>query len=166
MKLGLNMTAELFPNLQVTVLDGSGTKRDLKDLCLGKVMVLDFWHTKCVKCPSALEKLNDAAREFGKEGQVIFVACALSLGEGNKELVLEMISDSWDNLVHVFMDLDEKEIAKAEFGFTAVPFVVVVDQQGTILGMGDPKAIDYLDLINSVRAPIPGRTALVLDEDF
>jgi hypothetical protein len=33
------MTAELFPNLQVTVLDGSGTKRDLKDFCVGKAYV-------------------------------------------------------------------------------------------------------------------------------
>jgi thiol-disulfide isomerase/thioredoxin len=160
------MTTAIFPNLQVTVLDRTGTKRDLKEFCQGKIMVLDFWHTKCVKCPSALEKLDDVARDFGKEGQVIFVACALSLGEGNKDLVLEMISDSWDNLVHVFMDIDEKEKAKAEFGFNAVPFVLVVDQQGTILGMGDPKAIDYLDLINSALAPTPTRATLVLDEDF
>ena len=35
---------------------------------------------------------------------------------------------SLDNMTHVYMDMEVKELAKAAFGFTAVPFYVIVDK--------------------------------------
>ncbi len=87
-------------------------------------MIIDFWHTKCQKCPAALEKLNKLALAYP---DLLFVACALSLGENNIELVAEMI-DEWDNLTHVFVSECVKEQLKTWFQFSAVPFALVVDQ--------------------------------------
>ena len=56
----------------------------------GKAMVIDLWHTKCVKCPAALSHLND---EASGSSDIVFVACALSLGDGNRELVADLVSE-------------------------------------------------------------------------
>ena len=37
-------------------------------------------------------------------------------------------SRTWENLVHVFVEEDMKDQAKAAFGYTAVPFYVVFDK--------------------------------------
>lgn len=40
---------------------------------------------------------------------------------------------TWDNLMHVFVEEDVKDQAKAAFGYSAVPFYVVFDKVTTIL---------------------------------
>jgi hypothetical protein len=37
-------------------------------------------------------------------------------------------SRSFESMTHVFMDMTVKEAAKAAFGFTAVPFYVIVNK--------------------------------------
>lgn len=163
-------------DLKVTVLDENKKRVSLDEVREGKAMVLDFWHTKCVKCPAALEKLNEEAEE--KE-DVMFVACALSQGEGNMEAVEDLCQD-WDNLTHTFMEMDVKEEAKKAFGFNAVPFYVVVSKDGRVLGAGDPKKINYEELLSAPapeiaevadkapeeEAAVPQTNVFTLDEDF
>ena len=55
-----------------------------------KVGIIDFWHTKCVKCPAALEKFNKDAQNFP---DCAFVSCALSQGADDYELVNELTSE-------------------------------------------------------------------------
>ena len=96
----------------------------------------------------------------------------------NMEAVEDLTQD-WTNLTHAFMEADVKEEAKKAFGFAAVPFYVVVNKDGRILGAGDPKKIDYEELLN---APAPEiaeiaekvmpapeeetKNVFTLDEDF
>lgn len=157
----------ILPSLKVSILDENAEMTDLNKLRGEKAMVLDFWHTKCVKCPAALDKLNYIAE--GDKLQVMFVACALSQGPDNRNLASDMITGTWENLVHVFMDIDVKEEAKQIFGFTSVPFVVLIDKDGAILGHGDPKSFDYMAMLQNaskldITAQVP--STLVLDEDF
>ena len=82
---------------------------------------LDFWTTKCVKCPAALEKLNHMAVEFP---DVLFVACVLN----DKEMAEEIIEESgWENMTHIFVESAVKESLKAQYGFSEVPFCLVID---------------------------------------
>ena len=148
----------------VVTLDDAATKTTLEGLRAGRAMVLDFWHTKCVRCPSALDKLNEFAARG--DGEVVFVACALSQGTGSFEMAKEMIAGNWENMAHVFMEMDVKENAKAAFGFSAVPFVVVVDKSGAVIGQGDPKLVDYAELLSKPQPPTGRSPDLVLDEDF
>ena len=139
----------------LTVLDvangGDGEGSTISALRGGKPLVLDLWHTKCVKCPDALTKLDKIAGS-GKHADVKFVACALSLCDkpdgppdeaAGQEAVTELIDDMWENLTHCYMTADEKAKAKAEFGFTAVPFCVVFGADGAVLFKGDPSQIDF-----------------------
>ncbi len=68
----------------------SNSSQTLSQLQRDRVMVIDFWHTKCVKCPAALQKLDHEA-ELLQSSTTVFVACALSLGEGNQDIVKDLI---------------------------------------------------------------------------
>jgi len=162
-------------DLPVTLLDDDSQLTTFENLRGGRAMVLDFWHTKCVKCPAALDRLNESAAGGGLVNgeSVVFVACALSQGEGNRALACEMMSGHYENLTHVFMEIDAKEKAKEVFGFSAVPFVVVVRSDGTVLGQGDPKTINYVELLKShgehhvpTASQPTASHSLVFDEDF
>ena len=79
---------------------------------------------------------------------------------------------SWENLTHIFVEESDKEKAKAAFGFTAVPFYVVFDKDGTIVASGDSKTIDYVSLIpntSSVDSKVQAsatQNLVSFDEDF
>jgi len=103
-----------------------GEETTLSALRGDKAMVIDFWTTKCTRCPAALTKLNGEAG-LAENDDVVFLSCALSQGDGNYEVAADLVCDgSFDALTHVFMDVAVKETAKAAFGFTSVPFYVVV----------------------------------------
>lgn len=139
----------------------SGESQTLEAFRGGKPLVLDFWHTRCTNCPAALSKLDEIAGS-GKHAGVAFAACALSLGagmdegednEGSADQVVELgVDDQWENLTHVYMGFDEKEKAKAHFGFKAVPFCVVYGADGKVKFQGDPKAIDFATVFSAPAA--------------
>jgi thiol-disulfide isomerase/thioredoxin len=143
-----------------TVLDidasKAGESTTLAAFRAGKPLVLDFWHTRCTKCPTAISKLDTIAP---KHPDVTFAACALSLGsetEGTQEQVLDLLEGQWENLRHMYMTVAEKEAAKTQFGFTQLPFAVVFGADGTILFSGDPQGIDFA----TVFAPKPVAAAV------
>jgi hypothetical protein len=72
-----NLAAMQLPNIKVVVLGGASAEpTSLLELCKGRKGVIDFWTTKCVKCPAALGKLNDEA----EGADALYIACALSQG--------------------------------------------------------------------------------------
>eukprot|EP00310_Coccolithus_braarudii_P012384 CAMPEP_0183349606 /NCGR_PEP_ID=MMETSP0164_2-20130417/13734_1 /TAXON_ID=221442 /ORGANISM="Coccolithus pelagicus ssp braarudi, Strain PLY182g" /LENGTH=186 /DNA_ID=CAMNT_0025521353 /DNA_START=27 /DNA_END=587 /DNA_ORIENTATION=+ len=119
-------------------------------------MVLDFWHAKCVNCPAALTKLDRLAAS-GKYPGVVFAACAISLGTEatDQEHISEMIEGEWEELVHLYATVREKEIAKAEYGFSTVPFCVVFAADGEVLSMGDPARLNFDDLLTVLTKQVP-----------
>ncbi len=91
----------MLPSLSVRVIrapEGSplsayvDSKVLLKDLLNGRVGVMDLWHSKCTKCPAALEKFDSLAESFSDK-DVLFVACALSQGDGDLDMVSEFMEE-------------------------------------------------------------------------
>jgi hypothetical protein len=155
-------------NFSLTLV-GTGERTTIDELRGGRALVLDLWHTKCTRCPAALEKLNDMASNPSYQS-VKFASCALSLGDGNFDLVQDMCADEWDNLTHTFMQVEDKEVAKTVFGFNAVPFVLLVDTNGIVVAKGDPKTVDYEVILKASEnmGNLSNSTPAVLtfDEDF
>ncbi len=83
------MSSSVLPVLPITII-GNDVATSLKEFCSGKIGVIDLWHTKCIKCPAALEKLNEEASEHT---EFLYIAAALSLGPGNKDAVSDLISE-------------------------------------------------------------------------
>lgn len=57
------------------------------------VLVVDLWHTKCSKCPAALEKLN-ASASSADSTSVLYISIALSQGDDNFDVALD-VSDGY-----------------------------------------------------------------------
>lgn len=113
-----------YPVRLLSSADSSKDEIPLLELVQGRNTVLDLWHTRCTRCPAALDQLNDEAAEHP---EVQFIACALTLGEGDMERVQQMIV-RWPNLQHVFLGEDAKERIKDEFSVTSVPYSIVVNE--------------------------------------
>ena len=81
----------MLPDIKVTVIEEEGVEQEttLRGLCAGKIGVIDFWHTKCIRCPAALDKFDSEFEKLNQSG-VSFIACAISQGTGNKEEVAEL----------------------------------------------------------------------------
>ena len=130
----------------LTVLDvpnASGASSTLGAFRAGRPLLIDFWTTRCVKCPAALSHLDAEAL---KHPAVTFASCALSLGladQGTQAQVLELCRGQWANLSHLYMSVEEKEKAKKQFGFKAVPFCVAFAADGKVLYTGDPAKLDF-----------------------
>lgn len=97
----------------------------LGELLESKDSVIDLWHTKCIRCPAALDRLDEEAMQHP---EVQFIACALSLGvEGEVEKVQQMTA-RWPHLRHLFLSEDSKEMMKERFAFSSVPFAFAVSK--------------------------------------
>mmetsp|Transcript_6805 Transcript_6805/g.12631 ORF Transcript_6805/g.12631 Transcript_6805/m.12631 type:complete len:200 (-) Transcript_6805:167-766(-) len=139
------------PNLALRTLD-DGVDTTVLELAAGRNLVIDFWTTRCERCPAALSKLNDLAGEMNKEGRgedSLFLSVCLDDEEFGKELVEE---GDWGNMTHAFMEPKEKEAAKAEWGFSAVPFLVVA-VQGRVIAQGSPKVVTLEVIQEAFAAP-------------
>ena len=122
----------------------------------GHRLVVEFWHTKCTRCPAALQRMDKQAAEAeAKDAEAVeaketpstlFLACALSTSPtddaGERRRVEDLLEDgaAFPHLMHAFMTFAQKEEAKKRFGFTAVPHCVIIDANGSVSFSGPPDA--------------------------
>ena len=127
----------------------------------GHRLVVEFWHTKCTRCPAALQRMEEQAaegakakvmekevssKEAGATPSTLYLACALSTSPtddaGERRRVEDLLEDgeAFPHLMHAFMTFAQKEEAKKRFGFTAVPHCVILDADGAVGFSGSPDA--------------------------
>jgi thiol-disulfide isomerase/thioredoxin len=88
----------MLPAINIKLLksiDGSAP-RDMSFLSVvqeNDLTVIDLWHTKCTRCPAAIEKLNGFAGDFTSGSKVSFYTCALSQGPADVDTVDELIQE-------------------------------------------------------------------------
>ena len=105
-------------------------------------IAVDFWTTKCTRCPDALDQLNELAADE-RYKKVKFASIVCDSCDGARNIIDKEDSPRWDKVSHFFMDHDHKEEAKKILGFKQVPFYVVLDENGEIVQMGSKKQIDF-----------------------
>ncbi len=114
---------------------------------------VDFWTTKCTRCPDALDKLDLMASD-PKYENVQFISICCDQLDGARQIIEKDDDLRWQNVDHYFMNQSDKEHAKKELGFKSVPFYVVLDEEGNITQKGNQKAIDFDEIPGIVR-PLP-----------
>ena len=113
------------------------------------LVVVDFWNTRCTKCPAALAKLDALA---AAHPHVTFVACALSLGsstQGTLAHVAELTEGLYEHLVHVYADYNTKEAIKRALRFDTLPFAAAYDSHGRVCFTGDPSSPELHALVRA-----------------
>lgn len=122
----------------------------LSPLCRYQRTLLDFWTTKCTRCPDALDKLDHMARD-PKYENVHFVSICCDKLDGARDIIDQEREERWQNVNHYFMESKHKDEAKKLLGFQQVPFYVVLDEYGDIQQMGNQRAIDFDEVPGVVR---------------
>lgn len=103
---------------------------------------IDFWTTKCTRCPDALDKLNAMASD-AKYADVQFVSICCDQLDGAREIIEATDEKRWNNIQHYFMSPETKEEAKKLLGFKSVPFYVIVNKNGIMTQKGSSKQVDF-----------------------
>eukprot|EP00903_Cladosiphon_okamuranus_P006246 g6130.t1 len=139
---------DMMPPLKLMPLDEGAAATTVDDVRAGGRAVLDFWTTRCVRCPAALDALEGLALKAKGESPGAAGVKYVSLNLDNLEGARGMLSGGrWPSLSHLFAGgYDESsetllERFKARAGLKSVPFYVVLAADGRIEQMGGPKAV-------------------------
>lgn len=114
----------IYPKIQVA----DWQIRNVPDNLTGKVIVLDFWFTKCAPCVASIPKLNDLAKQFP---EILFLSISF---ENEKP-----INDFLEKMVMYYpVGSDPTETIIKNFGVFAYPETFLIDKNGIIQWQGSP----------------------------
>jgi len=111
------------PAFELKALDGKTVKlSDLK----GKVVLLNFWSTRCAPCTAELPSLNRLYASLRKNGLEV---CAVSIDASDKP-VRELVQEK-DLAFTILMD-SEKETYFDSYAAPSLPMTFLIDASGVI----------------------------------
>ena len=118
------------PAPEIALSDPKGNIRKLSDL-KGKTVLIDFWASWCGPCRRENPNVVKAYQKYNKDGFEVF---SVSLDKA-KEPWLKAIADDgliWPNHVSDLKYWDCE--AAGTYGVRSIPFTVLVDKEGNIIG--------------------------------
>jgi thiol-disulfide isomerase/thioredoxin len=122
------------PNIQLR--DSEGKMRELTEL-RGKVVLIDFWAAWCRPCRAENPTLVKTYNEYRDQGFTVFSVSLDGLPQqpNPKEAWLGAIQQdglTWDNHVSDLQGWNSPVVDS--YGFQGIPFTVLIDENGIILG--------------------------------
>ena len=123
----------IYPKIQVS---DWHTKKVPKDLS-GKIIVLDFWFTKCAPCVASIPELNQLAKQFP---EIVFLSITFN---ETKE-----INDFLDKMVMYYpVGSDPEQKTIRAYGVSGFPETFLIDENGIIKWQGSPFNLNK-DILN------------------
>lgn len=114
----------------VTIQELSGKKVNIKDYGEnGKITVLNFWATWCVPCKKELDNIAELYPEWQEDYDMEVVAISVDNARSATKIKSVVDSKGWEYEVLS----DKNEDLKRALNFQAVPYTVVIDQEGNIV---------------------------------
>ncbi|MDQ3799511.1 MAG: TlpA family protein disulfide reductase [Acidobacteriota bacterium] len=100
----------------------------------GKIVLLDFWHTRCGYCFVKFPQLERAYQTYGNDPSVMILAVNKPIEDDKPNQAFEMIREEG----HSFPVVITKDAEMSEkFGVFRFPAAFVINQTGTIVYRGD-----------------------------
>jgi len=139
------------PYTRFTMLDG-----DLKSMeeYMGKPTVVVFWALWCNKSRRALNKINAFAAPYVAHGTANFIAANIDKAEKFQELKERLQFTHLTSFVHAFSGNEVYDEAYQSFGGGSLPFIVVIDKNGTVVSASnDDKPVYQMFGVNPDSVP-------------
>ncbi len=117
------------PAPEITLNDPSGNSRSLSDL-KGKVVLIDFWASWCRPCRAENPNVVRLYNKYKNKGFDIF---SVSLDQQADKWIAAIEQDGlvWEN--HVSDLLGWNTSVTSLYGFSGIPYTVLIDKQGNII---------------------------------
>ena len=115
---------------EIALPNAAGQQMKLSDL-KGKVVLIDFWASWCGPCRAENPNVVKMYRKFKNKGFTVF---SVSLDEEPTKWREAIAKDQLEWNTHVSDLKGWKSSVVATFGIEAIPFTVLVNQEGKIIG--------------------------------
>ena len=115
---------------EIALPNAAGQQMKLSDL-KGKVVLIDFWASWCGPCRAENPNVVKMYRKFKNKGFTVF---SVSLDEEPAKWREAIAKDQLEWNTHVSDLKGWKSSVVATFGIEAIPFTVLVNQEGKIIG--------------------------------
>jgi hypothetical protein len=115
---------------EIALPNAAGQLMELSDL-KGKVVLIDFWASWCGPCRAENPNVVKMYRKFKNKGFTVF---SVSLDEEPIKWREAIAKDQLEWNTHVSDLKGWKSSVVATFGIEAIPFTVLVNQEGKIIG--------------------------------
>jgi len=109
----------------------------------GNLLLIDFWASWCAPCREKipfLKKINEKYRD--KKFKILSVSLDNEKGKWKKALLKEKMN--WDQVIDV---ADFKGLAAQKFHIKAIPFLMLIDENGKIIGV-NPSEEELITILN------------------
>ncbi len=114
------------PSFKFTAADGKAvTSESLK----GKVVVLNFWATKCEHCPEDLHLLDKVRQKYASNDKVVFKAVNIDPPDTDDQAVRQALDDV---KIGIPLVRDAEQTCGRALMISAIPTTVVLDAQGNV----------------------------------
>ncbi len=132
------------PSVRLTLLDGS---RVALESFQGKRVVLAFWATHCAKSKRMLREVVEIARKRAERSDIVFFAPSIDPNNKLSAVQERIASLHAPTIQFAFSGNDVEDEAFLLFQGTAIPYIVVIERDGTIMYAGDDYSLIplYLD---------------------
>jgi thiol-disulfide isomerase/thioredoxin len=110
-----------------------GQPWELKKRRLGKVVLLDFWHTGCPPCVAAITHLRILQETYGRHGlEIVGIACEQSGTPQEKYQRVAQLCQLKNTNYRLLM-ADRHDAVCEQFHVNAYPTLVLLDESGRIV---------------------------------
>lgn len=118
----------IYPKIQVANWQPKQIQKDLS----GKIIVLDFWFTKCAPCVASIPELNHLAKQFP---EIVFLSVTF---DEPKEI--DRFLDKMVMYYPIGSDPEQRTIRA--YGVSSFPQTFLIDENGIIKWQGSPFHLD------------------------